>query len=100
MNELSFVLLGCVGLSSKSAEVIVMTAFEAHRFKDVSRSQVASAIKSVCSTTARKGLRGADKATLTLPLAAALAAKNIVNIKGGADLGNLTRGDATKVGTI
>ncbi len=89
-----------IGLSSKSAEIIIMAAFEAHRFKDVSRTQMSSALKSVCPPSCRKGLKSADKVALTIPLGAALAAKNIVTIKAGADLGNLKRGDATKDGTL
>ena len=88
------------GLSTKSAEVIVMAAFEAHTFKEVSRSQMASAAKSMCPADLKRDLKGADKTTLTVPLAAALAAKNIVKVQEGANLGNLKRGEATKEGTF
>ena len=73
-------------MTLKSAEVVVMTAFEAHHFKDIGRAQLFSAVKSSCSPTTQKELKGADKATLTTPLAAALLYKNIVKVQQGADL--------------
>ncbi len=80
--------------------MIITAAFEAHQFKDVSRSQMASATKSICPLSVRKTLKGADKTSLMLPLAAALAANNKVEVRSGANLSNLSRGDATKVGTL
>ncbi len=85
------------GLSCRNAEVIVVTAFEPLRFKDVTRTQIASVIKNLCSALVRKGLKAADKTALTIPLAAAVAAKNIIEVQAGADLTNLKRGD---VGTF
>ena len=48
----------------------------------------------------RKSLKGSDKGTLTIPLAAALLYTNIVKVQQGADLNNLKRQDAEKVGTF
>ncbi len=88
------------GLSCKSAEVVTVTAFEALRFKDVARSQMASGVKNLCSALVRRELKDADKTALTIPLAAALAAKNIIKVEAGTDLNNLKRGDVSKVGTF
>ena len=65
-----------------------------------SKTQLFSAVKSSCSTTTQKELKCADKATLTMPLAAALLNKHIVKVQQGADLNNLKRQDAEKVGTF
>ncbi len=61
---------------------------------------MASGVKNLCSALVRKDLKAADKTALTIPLAAALAAKNIIEVQGGADLSNLKQGDVTKVGTF
>ena len=88
------------GLSLKSAEVVVMTAFEALRFKDIARQQLFSSVKSICSPSIQKELKGADKSSLTQPLAAALLINKVVEVKKGADLQNLKRLDAKKFGTF
>ena len=76
-----------------------MAAFEAHRFKDISRAQLASAVSSVCPPNRRRELRGADKIALCIPLAAALVTSNVVKLTSE-NVSNLKMGDAKKAGTF
>jgi len=49
-------------LNANSAEAVVLTAYEAHFLKDVSRAQLNSALKLLCSAEQRKSLLGKEKA--------------------------------------
>ena len=82
-------------LSEKSARVIVMEAYGAHFLKEVSRSQLLSAAKSLLPIDQRRNLCGVEKTSLLLPLARAFIMNNIVKIKG-----NLTRVNVEKIGTF
>ena len=73
----------------KSAEIIIMCAFKAHRFKDVTRSQIFSSLKSLNKAAASE-LRSTDKASLARPLAAALLKQKIVKLVPWAKLGNIS----------
>lgn len=84
-------------LTMKSCEVIVVTAFQSHFIKEVSRSQIAGAVKILLSKEERRQLNGAEKAKLLEPLARALIKKKIVEIAEGAALDNLTRVDVKKL---
>lgn len=48
-------------LNANSAEAVVLTAYEAHFLKDVSRAQLNSALKLLCSAEQRKSLLGKEK---------------------------------------
>jgi len=80
-------------LNTNSAEAVVLAAYEAHFLKDVSRAQLNSALKLLCSAEQRKSLLGKEKSTIMIPLAIQLIAKKYVKMK----LGSITRDDATKV---
>ena len=86
------------GLTVKSCEVVVATAFQSHFIKEVSRSQMDGAIKILMSKEDRKELKGVEKAKLLPPLAQALIKKGIVEVDEGADMGNLSRVDVKKWG--
>ena len=83
----------------KSAEVIIMCAFQAHRFKDISRTQIFSSLKSLNKAAASE-LRGTDKASLARPLAAALLKGKTVKVVPWAKLSNLSSTEVEKVGTF
>lgn len=87
-------------MSQKSAEVIVMCAFGAHTIKEVSRSQMASAVKFFLEVAERKHLKTADKSQLVKPLAMAFVKKKIVIVKEGTNMDDLSRCDIYKVGTF
>ena len=53
----------------KSAEVVIMVAFGAHFIKEVSRTQLNAAVKSLLPSKQRKLLSGAEKSKLIKPLA-------------------------------
>ena len=85
-------------LSEKSAQVIVMEAYGAHFLKEVRRSQLLSAAKSLLPVHERSRLSGAEKSSLLLPLARAFVFNKIVKVKG--NVGNLTRNNVEKIGTF
>lgn len=85
--RLSFPYFPELALSMKSAEVIVAAAFQQVRLKDVSRSQLSGAVKSLCPEK-KKQLRAADKSSMVLPVAKALLNKGIVQAEG--DMENLS----------
>lgn len=89
-----------IGLSAKSGEVIVMTAFTAHFLKDISRSQLMSAAKSLLSSHDRKQLHGAEKSHFMVPLGKAFVENGIVRIDKGACVESLVRNNASKIGTF
>ena len=75
-----------------------MCAFQAHKFKDVTRSQLYSALRCLNKATA-SDLRGADKASLAKPLAAAFIKEKIIEIVPWAKLENVKNSEVEKVGT-
>ena len=87
-------------LSAKSAQVVVMTAFGAHFLKEVSRSQLTGAAKHLLPPIIKKTLVGGEKSAFIVPLAKAFLAENIVVVKKGANLSNLSREDVSKAGTF
>ena len=84
----------------KSAEMIVMVAFQQHRIKDVSRAQLAGGLKSLSSPDVRKKNRVADKVSLVSQVARALMVQGIVSILPSAAIDNLVPMDVKEVGTF
>ena len=85
-----------VELSITSAETVLLTAFGAHFFKEVSRSQLESAAKSLIPL---KTIQRGDKRDFIMPLAEAFLKRGVIKIQGSScDLKNLARGDLKKVG--
>ena len=68
-----------------------MCAFGAHAIKEVSRSQLCAAAKSLLSMDVKKQLNGAEKKKFIKPLANAFLESNIVTIEDGANIENLSR---------
>ena len=89
-----------IGLSVKSGQVLVMTAFGAHFLKDISCFQLMSAAKSLLSSHDRKELHGAEKSHFMVPLGKAFVKNGIVKINKGACVESLVRNDASKIGTF
>ena len=89
-----------IALSSLGGEAIVLVAFGAHFFKDVSRSQLESAAKSLLTAAERKDLYKAEKSKFVLPLAKAFVRKGIVKIASSSKITTLTRNNLKKVGTF
>ena len=87
-------------LSFKSAEVVVMCAFNAHFIKEVSREQLSGAAKALLPKAERKSLQGAEKSKFLKPLANAFCEKEIIKVQGSARVCNLCRQDVLKVGTF
>ena len=87
-------------MSTISAEVIVMSAFQQHRIKDVSRSQLTGALSSLCSPQTKRKYRSADKASLILPVAKSFLEKGIVALCEDANIANLQPNQVNKVGTF
>jgi len=85
-------------LSMNSAEAVLLTAFGAFFFKEVSRSQLESAAKSLLPQHRLNQLKKADKADFLMPLAEVILKKGIVTISKDCDIKNLSRGDLKKVG--
>jgi len=69
-------------------------AFGAHFFKDISRQQLESAVKSL---NIQENLKRAEKNEFIFPLAKALLTKGIIKIKKNAKMDNLCRDDLKKV---
>ena len=95
MYQTQFLTSLIIDLSTKSAEVVLMSAFRAHRLKDISRGQLLSALNSLNKNSGE--FRSADKAKLVKPLAIALIRSKVVP---WAKLDNVTMLDCEKVGTI
>ena len=85
-------------MSTKSGEVIIMTAFMAHRVKDISRAQLLSGLNSLTKNSGH--YKSADKSKLIKPVAIALLKSNVVKVVPWAKLNNLTMIECEKVGTI
>lgn len=75
-----------------------MDAFGAHFLKEVTRSKLLSAAKSLLPIRERRNLCGANKTALLLSLARAFVTNNIVRIMG--NIGNLTRNNVENIGTF
>lgn len=90
----------CEGLSPQSGEAVVIVAFGAHFFKDVARTQLESAAKSLLTPAERKRLVKAEKSKFVLPLAKAFLERGIVKVDKGCKLSKLSRNNLQKVGTF
>ena len=88
------------GLSTQSGEAVIIVAFGAHFFKDITRSQLESAAKSLLTPDERKALHKAEKAKFVLPLAKALIDREIIKVNKGANMSRLTRNNLQKIGTF
>ena len=77
-----------------------MSAFQQHRIKDVSRSQLTGALSSLCSPQTKRKYRSADKASLILPVAKSFLEKGIVALCEDANIANLQPNQVNKVGTF
>ena len=75
-----------------------MTAFAAHFLKEVSRSQLQSAARTLLPDRERKRLQTLEKGELIIPLAKAFLKNNIIHVKTGADMTSLSRSDVQKIG--
>ena len=87
-------------MSELNARTIVMCAFGAHSYKEISRSQLASAAKYFSKGEEKKMMAKAEKQQLIVPLASIFIRENIVTIREGADLTNLSMDDVCKEGTF
>ena len=95
------ILLTMIELSQKSAEVIVLTAFGLHLFKQLSRSQLESAGKTLrIPSDTRRSLSKGGKMEYLIPLAKGFLKNGIVKVRKGASLSSLTRDDITKMKTF
>ena len=80
-------------ITTKSAEVVIQCAFNAHRMKEVSRQQLQSAARRFKLQISSK-----NKASLLIPVAAALIKNQIVKVASWlGDYSNLTRMDVCKM---
>jgi len=83
-------------ISLADAELIVMVAFGVHFIKEVSRSQLQSAAKSLLSRDERKKIgHGAEKHHFFIPLAKALLHSGIIELSDQ-PMKPLTRNNITK----
>ena len=87
-------------LSEDSARTIVMCAFGAHTYREVTRTQLASAIRYFTKGEERKTLTKKEKHELVSPLARMFLKKEIVTIRKEANLNNLSVQDVNKEGTF
>ena len=78
--------------------MVVITAFQQHRIKDVSRSQLFGAMKVLCSPEVKRKHRAADKTSLLLPVAKVFISQGIVAVSRNADMSKLVPSDVQKVG--
>ena len=65
--------------------MVVIVAFRAHFLKEVARSQLVSASKSLLASDIRKLLNGADKSQFLVPLAKAFVNWQIVRGTSGGE---------------
>ena len=90
-----------IGLTLKSAEVVVLVAFESHTFKQISRSQLESAGKTLNIPIAiRRSLIKGGKIDYLIPLAKGFLQEGIVKIKKEASLASLSRESVKKAKTF
>ena len=93
----------CTDLSMTSAEAVILTAFGSHFLKEVTRSQLESAAKSLLSPeTVHQIKKNGDKGDFIIPIAEALLKKGTIKIEGSSDidLKNLAREELKKVGPL
>ena len=84
----------------QSGEAVVLTVFGSHFFKEISRSQLESAAKSLLPLDLQHSLKKADKVDFIIPLARAFIRKAIVKLPAKANFKSLAREEITKVGTF
>ena len=90
-----------IELSVKSAEVIVLTAFGFHLFKQLSRSQLDSAGKTLnIPLDTRRTLSKGGKMDYLIPLAKGFLRNGIIKVRKEASLASLVRDDITKMKTF
>ena len=92
-----------IDLSKESATAVILCAFGIHNIKEVSRSQLHSAMRLYCTGEERKNLSKCDKKDdLIIPLASLLLWEDIVGIKedSEASIDNLCRDDIEKKKTF
>ena len=77
-----------------------MCIFGAHTYREVTRTQLASAIRYFTKGEERKILSKKEKHELVNPLARMFLKKGIVIIRKGANLNNLSVEDVNKEGTF
>lgn len=95
------ILLTMIELSLKSAEVIVLTAFGCHLFKQLSRSQLDSAGKTLSvPLDTRRALSKGGKTEYLIPLAKGFLKNGIIKVRKGASLASLARDDIRKMKTF
>ena len=87
-------------MSEQSARTIIMCAFGAHSYQEVSRTQLASAIRYFMKGQQKKTMNKAEKHQLVGPLAAIFIQENIVKVREGASLSVLSIDDVTEEGTF
>jgi len=81
-------------LTAEGAEAIVLIAFGAHFYKEISKGQLESAAKSF---GLKLNLKKSDKQMFAIPLACALLNNSIIKLSKHADISNLCRSDIKKV---
>ena len=81
-----------------SAEAVLLTAFGAHFLREVSRSKLESAAKSILPSDTIHQLKKADKGDFIIPLAEEFLKRGVIELAQGANLKNLAREDIKKVG--
>lgn len=79
--------------------MIVMCAFGAHSFKEITRSQLASAAKFFMKDN-KKNISKAEKHQLVGPLASVFIDRGILVVRDGAKIDDLTRSDVSKEKTF
>ena len=87
-------------LSVNSAELIMAEASSVHFIKEVGRSQIMGAAKTLLNKEEWQELKGAEKAKFIVPLAEVLLRKDIVQVTAGASFTDLSRNDVKKIGTF
>ena len=79
-----------IDLMPESVKLIIMCAFGAHSFKEISRSQLVSAVKHHIHEN-KRNIAKLEKQQLVEPLAAVLIEKGIITIREGAASNSLKR---------
>ena len=87
-------------MSDDSGQTIDMCAFGAHTYRKVTHTQLASAIRYFTKGDERKMLSKKEKHELVRPLAKVFVKKDIVMIREGTNLSNLSVEDVNKEGTF
>ena len=77
-----------------------MAAFAVHFLKEISRIRLLSAAKRLIVNIDKKKFQAFDKNDFLIPLGKAFVEREIVKIKKGATMPDLSRGDVEKMGTF